>query len=313
MTAPAARRQPDRQIYDLGYRRLRGPAARPRARDPLAVHRTASGRPSASAAAAGRRSPRSSSGRSRSCRRSSIVGALTLAARFGGRRARSTARLADRLRHATLGSIAAIIGLFCAAQAPELFGRDQRHGVLAAVLRPRPPPVRLRRSPGSLGFVARAAGPLCCPMVVLFLGRVLLVDRRRRPRSATTCRRCPPVLAQALVSRGPALRRPVDGRLGVHAAPGVRDAGIIALFIVPGSSPGSSSSSAPATVGDVARRCSARARSSTARTRLFFGQATSARRCSSSTCPTSSTSRPSSSASSPVVAIASAASGRISV
>ena len=80
-----------------------------------------------------------------------IVGGLTVAARFNFE----------------------IVVLFCAAQAPELFGRDQRHGVLALYFAR-----ALRRSDYALGrllgFMLAVLLMLLLPMTILFLGRVLL-------------------------------------------------------------------------------------------------------------------------------------------
>ena len=92
---------PTGSIYDLGYRRLRGAPARSRASRSGRCSRTASGRRTASAAAAGRRSPRSSSVARDPARGRRSSSCSTLVARFGGRSASSTARLADPLRHTT--------------------------------------------------------------------------------------------------------------------------------------------------------------------------------------------------------------------
>ena len=70
-------------------------------------------------------------------------------------------------------SISAMIGLFCAAQAPELFARDQRHGIVALYFAR-----ALRRTDYALarllGFGLAVRVRRLVPMAVLFIGRVLL-------------------------------------------------------------------------------------------------------------------------------------------
>ena len=70
-------------------------------------------------------------------------------------------------------SISVIVALFCAAQAPELFARDQRHGIVALYLAR-----ALRRTDYALarliGFGLAVLTVLLVPMIVLFIGRVLL-------------------------------------------------------------------------------------------------------------------------------------------
>src|SRR5215475_5024230 len=57
------------------------------------------------------------------------VGFLALASRLG---ARDQLEGASPISYDTYySSISSVIALFCAAQAPELFSRDQRHGVIA--------------------------------------------------------------------------------------------------------------------------------------------------------------------------------------
>jgi len=100
-----------------------------------------------------------------------IVGTLTIAAQFeiDSRFATNTP-----IRYDTyFSAISTIVVLFCAAQAPELFGRDQRHGVLALYFAR-----ALRRSDYALarvaGFVAALLVIELAPQVLLFFGRVLL-------------------------------------------------------------------------------------------------------------------------------------------
>ena len=87
----------------------------------------ASRRRTGSGAVAGRRSPRSCCSRSTPCALLA-VGISALVSQAGG------AALLDEanpIRHDTYWSVTStLVMLFCAAQAPELFGRDQRYGVL---------------------------------------------------------------------------------------------------------------------------------------------------------------------------------------
>src|SRR6185369_3248395 len=125
----------------------------------------------------------------------------------------------------------AIIALFCAAQAPELFGRDQRHGVIALYFAR-----ALRRSDYALGrllgFVLATLVVLLLPMVILFLGRVLLSTDIGRALGANLPN-VPPVLAQGLVIAG------LYGGLAMAISAytprrAYATAGIIALFVLPG-------------------------------------------------------------------------------
>ena len=166
--APAGR--PAGSIYDLGYRRYDGPRlGRGHAIRSLFGH-----------------SLRSSFGIGRGGRAKvapivlgalalipaiAIVAAMTLFGRFveaGDLQAQSP------IRYDTyFGSIATIIVLFCAAQAPELFGRDQRFGVISLYFAR-----ALRRSDYALarmaGFMAALLILELLPQLVLFLGRVLI-------------------------------------------------------------------------------------------------------------------------------------------
>ncbi|TAK01454.1 MAG: hypothetical protein EPO36_05340 [Chloroflexota bacterium] len=157
-----------------------------------------------------------------------IVAALTLFAQFGA------GREFDEqvpIRYDTYaGTISTIVILFCAAQAPELFGRDQRHGVLALYFAR-----ALRRSDYALarigGFIAALLILELLPQVILFLGRVLLTSD------------IPEAVADDLPSVGPVLAQSAlaAGLLGglsmvVSAFTPRRAyavAGIIALFTIP--------------------------------------------------------------------------------
>ena len=114
-----------------------------------------------------------------------VLGVLTLATRLG---AREQLEAATPIGYDTYyRSIDAIIALFCAAQAPELLSRDQRHGVLASVFRPRPPPVGLRSRPDR----RLRPGPPPAPAPARddpLLRPGPARHRHRRPRSPTTCR-----------------------------------------------------------------------------------------------------------------------------
>ena len=161
-----------------------------------------------------------------------IIAALVLAARFG----ESASELisdASPVRYDTIYSLlsgAGILGLFCAAQAPELFGRDQRHGILSLYFSR-----ALRRTDYTLarilGFVAALVVLLLLPQVVLFLGRVLLspdvVEGFRRDVGSI-----PPILAQTLLVAflygGLAMAVSAYTPRRAYAV-----AGIIALFVIP--------------------------------------------------------------------------------
>jgi len=129
-----------------------------------------------------------------------------------------------------LASISTIIVLFCAAQAPELFGRDQRHGTLALYFAR-----ALRRSDYTLarigGFVAALLILALTPQALLFVGRVLLTADITKALS-DDLPSIPPVLAQAAIT---AL---LLGGLSMAVASltprrAYAVAGIIALFTIP--------------------------------------------------------------------------------
>jgi len=100
-----------------------------------------------------------------------VVGVLTLAVKIG---AREPFENAVPLGYDTYyRSISVVIALFCAAQAPELFARDQRHGVIALYFAR-----ALRRSDYAMarltGFGLALLVLLLVPMAILLVGRVLL-------------------------------------------------------------------------------------------------------------------------------------------
>jgi ABC-2 type transport system permease protein len=226
MTAPPVTRAGS--IYDLGYRRYEGPRlGRSHAIRSLVSH-----------------SFRTTFGLGRGARAKAapftfgamavlpsvlIVGVLAIVARLG---------IDDDIQDIGLvgfssyfGAISAIIALFCAAQAPELFGRDQRHGVLALYFAR-----ALRRSDYALarlvGFCLALLVLLLLPMTILFLGRVLL-STDIAEGFATNVPNVPPVLAQALTIAG------VLGGMSMAVSAytprrAYATAGIIALFVLPG-------------------------------------------------------------------------------
>jgi ABC-2 type transport system permease protein len=158
-----------------------------------------------------------------------VVGVLTLAARLG---AREQFEAASPIGYDTYyRSIDAVIALFCAAQAPELFSRDQRHGVLALYFAR-----ALRRSDYALarlaGFGLALLLLLLFPMVILLIGRVLL-STDIGTSLAEDLPILPAVLAQALVITG------LFGSLSMAVSAftprrAYATAGIIALFVLPG-------------------------------------------------------------------------------
>jgi ABC-2 type transport system permease protein len=222
---------PTGSIYDIGYRRYEGPRlGRANAIRSLFFH-----------------SLRSSFGLGRGGRAKIapvilgilallpavlIVGALTLFAQFAaGEGVGDEFATEVPVRYDTYaGTISTIVILFCAAQAPELFGRDQRHGVLALYFAR-----ALRRSDYALarigGFIAALLLLELVPQVVLFLGRVLLSPdipagiREDLPSFG-------PVLAQSILSAallgGLAMTVSAFTPRRAYAV-----AGIIALFIIP--------------------------------------------------------------------------------
>jgi ABC-2 type transport system permease protein len=226
VTAPPVTRSGN--IYDLGYRRYEGPRlGRAHAIRSLVVH-----------------SFRTSFGLGRGGRAKAaplafgaiavlpaviIVGVLAIVARLGVDRELDSLGLVGFSSY--FGSISAVIALFCAAQAPELYGRDQRHGVLALYFAR-----ALRRSDYALGRLAgfwlAIFALLLLPMTILFLGRVLLST----DIAAALGENLPsviPVVAQAALIAG------VLGGMGMAVSAytprrSYATAGIIALFVLPG-------------------------------------------------------------------------------
>jgi ABC-2 type transport system permease protein len=249
MTAPVPAGNPTGSIYDLGYRAYDGPRlGRSYAIRSLFTY-----------------SLRSTYGLGRSTRSKlapwfllvfailpavSIIAALVLVARFGGEISEIVGANAP-IRYDTMHSVlsgAAILALFCAAQAPELFGRDQRHGILSLYFAR-----TLRRTDYTLarilGFVGALLVLLLLPQLVLFLGRVLLATdvvaafQEDLPS-------VPPILAQSLLAAllygGLAMTVSAYTPRRAYAV-----AGIIALFTIPGVITNVLTNFGSSTVGDV--------------------------------------------------------------
>jgi ABC-2 type transport system permease protein len=158
-----------------------------------------------------------------------IIGVLTMAARLGVReRIEETALISY---DGYFNSISAVVALFCAAQAPELFGRDQRHGVIALYFA-RP----LRRSDYALarlaGFILALLALLLLPQAILLIGRVLL-STDIAGSFGQDAPRIPAILGQALITAallgGLAMAVSAFSPRRAYAT-----AGIIAIFILPG-------------------------------------------------------------------------------
>ena len=158
-----------------------------------------------------------------------VVGFLALASRLG---ARGQLEGASPITYDTYySSISAVIALFCAAQAPELFSRDQRHGVIALYFAR-----ALRRADYALarlaGFGVALLILLLLPMAILLVGRVLL-STDVAAAFGDDLPQLPAVVAQALVTAA------LFGSLSMAVSAftprrAYAIAGIIALFLVPG-------------------------------------------------------------------------------
>ncbi len=229
MTAPVSVESPTGSIYDIGYRGYEGPRlGRAHAIRSLFEH-----------------SIRSSFGLGRGGRAKigpitigalallpavALVGILTLASRFGERVEELLIGQAPIAYNTYFATITIPLILFCAAQAPELFGRDQRHGVLSLYFAR-----ALRRSDYAIarlaGFVAAIMILQLVPNLVMFIGRVLIspdiLDGLRREVAPL-----PAVIAQILLSSA------LLGSLAMVVSAftprrAYATAGIIALFLIP--------------------------------------------------------------------------------
>ena len=229
MTAPVSVDRPTGSIYDIGYRGYEGPRlGRAHAIRSLFQH-----------------SIRSSFGLGRGARAKigpitigalallpavALVGILTLASRFGEEAEELLIGQAPIAYNTYFATITIPLILFCAAQAPELFGRDQRHGVLSLYFAR-----ALRRSDYAIarlaGFVAALMILQLLPNLVMFIGRVLIspdVPEGLRREVAPL----PAVIGQVLLSSGllGCLAMVVSAFTPRRA---YATAGIIALFLIP--------------------------------------------------------------------------------
>jgi ABC-2 type transport system permease protein len=159
-----------------------------------------------------------------------VVWILTLATRLGVRD-QFEAGGAPVGYDSYFSSISAVVGLFCAAQAPELFGRDQRHGVLALYFAR-----ALRRTDYALarmlGFFLALLLLLLFPQLILFLGRVLL-STDLGAALGEDLPKIPAIVIQAVLAAG------LLGGLAMAVSAftprrAYATAGIIALFVIPG-------------------------------------------------------------------------------
>jgi ABC-2 type transport system permease protein len=229
VTAPVSVGSPTGSIYDLGYRGYDGPRlGRAHAIRSLFAH-----------------SFRSSYGIGRGGRAKiapitvgamallpavAFVGILTLASRFGEEASELLLGQAPIAYNTYFATITIPLVLFCAAQAPELFGRDQRHGVLSLYFAR-----ALRRTDYAIarlgGFDAALIVLQLLPNLIMFLGRVLIspdiIDGLRRESASI-----PAILGQVLLSSS------LLGGLAMAVSAftprrAYATAGIIALFLIP--------------------------------------------------------------------------------
>jgi ABC-2 type transport system permease protein len=229
MTAPQTVDGPTGSIYDLGYRGYSGPRlGRSHAFRSLLGH-----------------SFRSAYGIGRGARAKiapitfgaigllpavALVGILTIASRFG-EEAQELLTGQAPISYASYFSLMTIpLILFCAAQAPELFGRDQRHGVLSLYFAR-----ALRRSDYAIarlaGFILALVLLQLLPNVVMFFGRVLVSED-----IVEGFRREAPSILPALTQIG--LSSALMGGLAMVVSAftprrAYATAGIIALFLIP--------------------------------------------------------------------------------
>jgi ABC-2 type transport system permease protein len=135
------------------------------------------------------------------------------------------------IRYSTYADVIALfVMLFCAAQAPELFGRDQRFGVL---------PLYFSRALGRTdyalarigGLVAGLAIMVLTPQLVLFVGRLLMASDPVAGWDAES-RFLLPVLLQSAFTVG--LMGGIAAAIASHTPRrAYATAGIIALLIIP--------------------------------------------------------------------------------
>ena len=229
MTTPISAGRPLGSIYDLGYRGYEGPRlGRAHAIRSLFLHslRTAFG------IGRGGRAKIApiTVGAMALLPAVALVGILTLASRFGERAEELLIGQAPIAYNTYFATITIPLVLFCAAQAPELFGRDQRHGVLSLYFAR-----ALQRTDYAIariaGFVAALIVLQLLPNALMFGGRVLIspdiLDGLRREVAPM-----PAVLAQVLLSSAllGCLAMVVSAFTPRRA---YATAGLIALFLIP--------------------------------------------------------------------------------
>jgi ABC-2 type transport system permease protein len=156
------------------------------------------------------------------------VGIAALAAQTGGGEFLDEA---SPIRYATYhGTISTLVMLFCAAQAPELLGRDQRYSVL---------PIYFSRALARLdyaiakllGLVASLLALVLAPYFVLFVGRVFVAPD---PIAGLTAElpSLPPILAQSVLVAG--LLGSISMAISAFTPRrAYATAGIIAAFLIP--------------------------------------------------------------------------------
>ena len=157
------------------------------------------------------------------------VGIAAVANQAG--RAGSALEAASPIHYETYhGIVGLLIMLFCASQAPELFGRDQRYGVL---------PLYFSRVLTRVDYALAKIGGLVVallivelmPYIILFVGRVFVaVDPLTGLRAEIGA--VPRFIAQGLLVAG--LLGGLSGLVAAHTPRrAYATAGIIALFIIP--------------------------------------------------------------------------------
>jgi ABC-2 type transport system permease protein len=168
--APTSATGPGGSIYDLGYQRYTGPRLGRRAARTSLFRTTLRGAYGIGRGGRAKIAPITLTGLA-VLPAILAVGIAALAAQAG---AGDVLDQASPVRYETYhGLTVTLLMLFCAAQAPELFGRDQRFGVL---------PLYFSRALTRTDYaVARAAGLMVAllfmdlvPQLILFVGRVLV-------------------------------------------------------------------------------------------------------------------------------------------
>lgn len=126
------------------------------------------------------------------------IGILALARQLGGDGGGALIEDASPIRHDTyFGLITTLVMLFCAAQAPELLGRDQRHGLLSLYFSR-----ALHRADYAIGRLAGVVVAILVfvllPQAIIFVGSVLAAADAGK-QLATEIRLLPAILGQAAI------------------------------------------------------------------------------------------------------------------